>query len=367
MKLTLQAGLALMACVLVGACGGSSNEKVSCAKAATSATACGGIAGLYAAAKAEGQVNVIGLAPDWVNYGAIIENFKVAFPGIQVNSVNPNAFSQEEIDAIKAGGGGAPDVVDLGLKVALANDSLFVPYKVATWDDIPASLKAPTGAWFSSYGGYMGIGYDSTRVPGGTISSVADLLGPGYRGRVALPGDPTKSNQGLNALIMASVANGGYIDDVSKGVDFFHRLKVAGNFVPGAATIATVKSGKASVLFEWDYVSAPHVKDVASWSIFVPSNATIGGYYTQAVNKAAPHPAAARLWEEYLFSDLGQSLWLKGGAHPVRQAAMEKSGAIEANATTALPKVKGTPFYPSGEQQAAAATYVSSHWSQAIA
>ncbi|HLQ15338.1 MAG TPA: ABC transporter substrate-binding protein [Candidatus Eisenbacteria bacterium] len=359
--------MAVVTCVLVGACGGSANEKVSCAKAATSATACGSIAGLYAAAKAEGQVNVIGLAPDWVNYGAIIENFKVAFPGIQVNSANPNAFSQEEIDAVKVRGSGAPDVVDLGLKVALANDSLFAPYKVASWDDIPASLKAPTGAWFSSYGGYMGIGYDSARVPGGTITSVSDLLGPGYKGRVALPGDPTKSNQALNALIMASVANGGSIDDVSKGVDFFHRLKVAGNFVPGAATIATVKSGKASVLFEWDYVSAPHVKDVSGWSIFVPSNAIIGGYYTQAVNKAAPHPAAARLWEEYLFSDLGQSLWLKGGAHPVRQAAMEKSGQIDANATAALPRVKGTVSFPTGEQQAAAATYALSHWSQAIA
>src|SRR5258708_13191179 len=146
-------GMAVVTCVLVGACGGSSNEKVWCAKAPRPATACGGIAGLYAAAKAEGQVNVIGLAPDWVNYGAIIENFKVAFPGIQVNSANPNAFSQEEIDAVKVRGSGAPDVVDLGLKVALANDSLFAPYKVASWDDIPASLKAPTVPRFSSYGG----------------------------------------------------------------------------------------------------------------------------------------------------------------------------------------------------------------------
>src|SRR5258708_38984900 len=120
-------GMAVVTCVLVGACGGSANEKVSCAKAAPSATACGGIAGLYAAAKAEGQVNVIGLAPDWVNYGAIIENFKVAFPGIQVNSANPNAFSQEEIDAVKGGASGCPDVVARGLKVAVAHEWRFAP------------------------------------------------------------------------------------------------------------------------------------------------------------------------------------------------------------------------------------------------
>jgi putative spermidine/putrescine transport system substrate-binding protein len=361
--------MAVMACVLLGACGGSSNEKVSCAKAATSAAACGDIAGLYAAAKAEGQVNVIALAPGWVNYGAIIDTFQVAFPGIKVNSASPNAVSQEEIDAIThpSASTGPPDVVDLRLGIAQANASLFAPYRVARWSDIPTSLKADTGVWFSSYGGYMSIGYDPAKVPGGAINSVADLVGTGFRGKVALTGDPTKSNQALNALIMASVANGGSIDDVSKGVDFFHRLKVAGNFVPGSATIATVKSGRASVLLEWDYVSASHVKDVPGWTVLAPSNAIIGGYYTQAINKAAPHPAAARLWEEYLFSDLGQNLWLKGGAHPVRQAALDKSGAIDPVALAVLPKVKGQALFPTAEQQAAASAYLASKWSQAIA
>jgi len=120
-------------------------------------------------------------------------------------------------------------------------------------------------------------------------------------------------------------------------------------------------------LFEWAFPSASHVKDVSGWRIFVPSNAIIGGYYTQAVNKAAPHPAAARLWEEYLFSDLGQNLWLKGGAHPVRQAALDKSGAIDPVALAVLPKVKGQALFPTAEQQAAASAYLASKWSQAIA
>jgi putative spermidine/putrescine transport system substrate-binding protein len=363
-----QLGVVVMACVLVGACGGNAPPPpCSGVKTAAAAAACAGIAGMYKAAKAEGQLNVIALPRNWVNYGAIIDAFQAKYPGINVNSTTPNAVSQEEIDAINKGGAGAPDVVDLALKVAVTNASLFAPYKVATWDEIPPALKSATGVWVSSYGGFMSVGYDSAKVPGGTIESLADLLGPGFKGKVTLPGDPTQSNQALNGVILASIASGGSVDEVNKGVDFFHRLKVAGNFAPGTGTSASVKSGQTSVLIEWDYVSANHIKDVPGWRIFAPSNANVGGYYTQAINKAARHPAAARLWEEFLFSDAGQSLWLKGGLHPVRQSALVNSGQVDAFTLAALLQVKGKVWFPSAEQQAAASVYLTSNWSKAIA
>jgi len=112
--------------------------------------------------------------------------------------------------------------------------------------------------------------------------------------------------------------------------------------------------------------STSHGKDVAGWKIFVPSNAVVGGYYAQAINKQAPHPAAARLWEEFLYSDAGQNLWLKGGARPVRQAAMEKKGTIDATAAAALPPVAGTPQFPTQAQSTAAGAYLAAHWSAAI-
>jgi putative spermidine/putrescine transport system substrate-binding protein len=136
--------------------------------------------------------------------------------------------------------------------------------------------------------------------------------------------------------------------------------------VPVIGTAAHSRAGRDAVLFEWDYLSTSHGKDVSGWKIFVPANATIGGYYAQAINKQAPHPAAARLWEEYLYSDEGQNLWLKGGARPVRQAAMTTAGTIDAAAAAALPPVTGTPLFPTQDQQTAAGTYVAAHWSAAI-
>jgi putative spermidine/putrescine transport system substrate-binding protein len=369
-NLTRRLGVAAAAFAVVAACGGTPNTAAtSCnAKTATSAADCGGLDALVTAAKSEGALNVIALPPDWANYGAIIDGFKAKYPGIKVNSANPNGSSQEEVDAINqlAGTDRAPDVVDVGMKVALANTGIFAPYKVGTWNDILSGQKESTGLWVQDYGGFMGIGYQSSKVPGGTINSVQDLLGSGFKSKVALAGDPTKSNQALNGLILASVANGGSLDDVSKGVDFFHKLKQAGNYVPVIATAATVKSGQTSVVFEWDYLSTSHGKDVSDWKIFVPTNATIGGYYAQAINKQAPHPAAARLWEEYLYSNEGQNQWLKGGARPVRQAAMDKAGTIDKTAAAALPPVSGTPQFPTQDQQTAAGTYVAAHWSAAV-
>jgi putative spermidine/putrescine transport system substrate-binding protein len=332
---------------------------------ATSAAAAGGMDALIAAAKKEGSLNVIALPPDWANYGEIIKEFTAKY-GITVNSANPDGSSQDEINAVKqlANTDRAPDVLDLGMAVALANTGLLAPYQVSTWKDIPDSQKEGGGRWVQDYGGYMSIGYDSAKVP--AVTSVADLLQPEYKGKVALNGDPTQANAALNGVVMAGLATGGSLDDISAGVTFFNKLKAAGNFIPVQATSATVKNGTTPVVFDWDYLSAGAKKNVPTWQVFVPQDAVLGGYYAQAINKNAPHPAAARLWEEFLYSDEGQNLWLAGGARPVRMAAMTASGTIDATAVAVLPQVSGTPRFLSEAQAGAAKTYLAAHWAQAV-
>ena len=368
--LTRRLGIAVVAVFVVAACGGTSgNTSASCsetaAKTATSASSCGGMSALVAAAKAEGKLNVIALPRDWANYGALLDGFKAKY-GIDITSDNPDGSSQDEVNAVQQLGttSRAPDVLDIGMAVALANLSLFAPYKVATWGDILDSQKESTGLWFQDYGGFMSVGYDSAKVP--TITSFDDLKGSAFKGKVALNGNPKQANAALNGVMMANLAEGGSLDDISKGVDFFHQLKMLGNFVPVQATTATVKNGTTPVVFDWDYLSAAHGTDVASWKVFVPNNAILGGYYAQAINKTAPHPAAARLWEEYLYSDEGQNLWLVGLARPVRQAAMEKAGTVDKAAAAKLPPVNGTPKFMSADQATNAKNYVVAHWDAAI-
>ncbi len=362
---------AAAACLLAAGCSSSGSSASSSGgtnwATQTSASAGGGMNALVAAAKKEGTLNVIALPPTWANYGAILSAFTAKY-GIKINSALPDGTSQQEVNAVKTekGTAKAPDVLDVGMAVALANTSLFAPYQVSTWSDIPTAQKESTGLWVQDYGGYMAVGYSSKF---GTITSLNDLLGPKFKGAVALNGNPTSANAGLNGVMMASLAEGGSASSIAPGVDFFKKLKAAGNFSPVSATGATIKAGTTPVVFNWDYLNLPSYVGVSNWKVFIPQNAILGGYYAQAVNKTAPHPAAARLWEEFLYSQAasgGQNLWLQGGARPVEQAAMQSNGSIDKTAAAKLPAVTGTPTFLSASQSTDAADYLAANWAKAV-
>ena len=360
---------------LLAACGeapqqqGAAEGEAEGAAAATSVEDFGGFDALVAAAQEEGQLNVIALPPDWANYGEVISTFQETYD-ITVNSAQPDASSQEEINAANQlrGTDRAPDVFDLGLNVALANTDLFAPYQVQTWDDIDDELKDPEGRWVSDYGGYMSIGYDAARVPAPT--TVEDLLAPEYRGAVALNGDPTQAAAAFNGVVMAALGTGGSVDDIGPGIDFFQRLNEAGNFLPLDPTPATIASGQTPVVIDWEYTNAAQTEELAGtaidWQVVVPDDAVVGAFYVQAINRDAPNPAAARLWQEFLYSDEGQNLWLQGFARPVRADAMAEAGTIDQAAFARLPEPPDEPVTLTEEQRTAAQQQVEERWAQAV-
>jgi len=337
------------------------------ASEATSAADFGGenMSGLIDAAKKEGELNVIALPPDWANYGAIIKAFGDKY-GIKVNSAQPDAASQDEINAAtqQKGKSTAPDVFDLGQAVALANTAMFAPYKVAKFDEIGSEMKAPDGTWVNDYGGYISIGYDSAKVP--EIKNVDDLLRPEFKGKVALNGDPTQAGAAFSGVMMVALSQGGSPDDIAPGVEFFGKLKQAGNFLPVDPTPATIESGQTPVVIDWDYLNVAETKKLPSWKVVIPPNAALAGYYYQAVNKDAPHPAAARLWQEFLYSDEGQNLYLQGSARPVRADSMVTAGTIDLTAYRALPPVDGSAVFVTQQQSDAAKKYLEANWAKAI-
>jgi putative spermidine/putrescine transport system substrate-binding protein len=347
----------------------SSGGDAAAAATATSVADFGGMDALVEAAKAEGTLNVIALPPDWANYGELISTFESKY-GITVDSAQPDASSQDEINAANQlkGQPSAPDVFDLGSAIALANTDLFAPYKVAAFDDVPTDLKESTGLWVSDYGGYMSIGYDAAKVP--APATVADLLKPEYAGKVALNGDPTQASAGYHGVMMASLASGGSADDIAPGVEFFTQLKAAGNLLPVDPTPATIASGQTPVVIDWDYLNAAQTQQLAGsgvdWKVVVPQNAVVGSYYTQAISKDAPHPAAARLWQEFLYSPEGQNLWLKGFARPVLEQTLVADGTIDQAAYAALPPVSGTPVVLTQDQLTKAQDYLKANWAAAI-
>ena len=370
--------LGVAASTTLAACGSSSTASSGTTagaadpKTASSAADLGGMDALVAAAKKEGKLNVITLPRDWANYGELMDTFHTKY-GIAITDDNPDGSSADEIAAIKSlkGQDRAPDVVDVGQAFAVSGtkDGLFAPYKVATFAQIPASLKAPNGEWVNDYGGYVSIGCDATKVTSCPTSFTA-LDNPDYKGKVALNGDPLKANAAFQAVWAVSLANGGSLDNIQPGIDFFAKLAKDGVYKPVQATAATIESGETPIVLDWDYLNAAKTKDVnakgGSWKVTVPSEGLMPGYYVQAISKTAPHPAAARLWEEYLFSVQGQNGFLKGGARPANEQAMTTAGTIDVSLAAALPKVSGSPVMPTDAQGAAAKTALTQKWSAAV-
>ena len=223
---------------------------------------------LVAAAKKEGQLNVITLPANWANYGTIMKDFTAKY-GIKINDANPDGTSQDEINAVNQlkGQSRAPDVLDIGNSFAVKADQqgILAPYRVASWSDIPANSKASDGTYYADYGGYVAIGYDSAKVKT-PPTSFADLLKPAYKNQVAINGNPNQAGAAFAAVYAAALANGGSFANIAPGVAYFKKLHQVGNFVPVTASAATMESGQTPVLIWWDYLLASEVGPGRPWA-----------------------------------------------------------------------------------------------------
>jgi len=323
---------------------------------------------LVKAAKAEGKLNVVALPNNWANYGNIIKDFSQKY-GITVNSENPEGSSAEEIQAITSDKGRAsdPDVIDVGTSYAVTAQSehLLAPYKVQTWNEIPSGLKQADGYWFDDYGGYVAIGCDTKTVTTCPTSFKDMLNETGAEGyKIGLNNSPLTSNSALAAVEAAAIANGGSLSNVAPGVSFFATLNKNGAFVNTIADSATALAGTTNIILWWDYLQANGGIDVPGWTVTIPTDALLGEYYSQGINADAPDPAAARLWEEYLYSVTGQNLWLAGGARPAELAYMQAHGTANAGLVAKLPPIPAgeVPQFPTTAEITAAASTVESTW-----
>lgn len=330
-------------------------------------------ADLVDAAKKDGNLNTIALPPDWANYGKMMAEFTKKY-GIKIDNASPNASSAQELQAIRStrGQSRAVDVVDVGPSFAIIgqNDKLFSPYKVSTWESIPASMKNPDGYWYGDYFGVVSFGVN-TKVVKNVPQTWADLLKPEYKNMIALNGNPLSAGAAFAGVYAAALGNGGSLDDIKPGIEFFAKLAKSGNFIPVGVTPATLESGQTPIAINWDYLNLGYRDQFAGKApieVVVPSDGVFGNYYAQAISAFAAHPAAAKLWMEFVYSDEGQMIYLEGYAHPARFAEMAKAGVIPADLEAKLPPSKfyTSVKFPTQDQQKAAQSLLQDNWQDMV-
>lgn len=332
---------------------------------------------LVAAARQEGQLTVIALPHDWCGYGAMIPAFEKKY-GIKINELNPDAGSGDEVEAIKANKGNkgpqAPDVIDVGLSFgpSAKADGLLQPYKVSTWKDIPDSAKDADGYWYGDYYGVLSFEVNADmidKVP----TDWSDLQKADYRNAVSLAGDPRSANQAIQAIYAAGLS--GTKGDAGKSADaglkYFAQLNKSGNFVPVIGKAASLAQGTTPIIVRWDYnalADRDTLKGNPKVQVVVPKTGVVAGVYVQAISAYAPHPNAAKLWMEYLYSDEGQVAWLTGYCHPIRYNQLVAAKKVPQALLDKLPPAAAykTAVFPTLQQQDAYKDTITKHWDEVV-
>jgi putative spermidine/putrescine transport system substrate-binding protein len=333
---------------------------------------------LVAAAKAEGKLSTIALPHSWCGYGEVIGAFKAKYPEITLTELNPDAGSADELEAIRANkdnkGPQAPDVIDVGLSFGpqAQKEGLVQPYKVSTWDSIPADAKDAEGNWYGDYYGVMAF-FVNTDIVKNVPQSFADLLKPEYAGQVALAGDPRTSNQAILGVMAAGMAKGAApgADSAKAGLEFFKELNAAGNFVPVIGKSASLAQGTTPIIIAWDYNGLSWrdgLQGNPASTVVVPSDATLAGVYVQGISAYAPNPNAAKLWMEHLYSDEGQIGWLKGYCHPIRFNDLVANKKVPQELLDKLPPAEGyaKAVFPTIDQVNANSDGVKAGWDATV-
>ena len=324
-------------------------------------------------AQEEGFVQLIAYPDNWANYGESFAGFEAKY-GVKVEVASPNASSGEELSAVSnlKGQSTQPDVLDIGYSFtdpAIEQDPLdvYVPTQI---DEVPDGLKDPDGYWVGAYYGVLSIGVNADEVD--VPTSFADLDDPKYKGQITI-GDPRDGASSLATVFAAALANGGSLDNIQPGIDYFADLAAKGYLVNSVSNSAALSTGEAAVTFDWNYnysgIEAEMAQSAVDLQTIVPSDGVFGNYYAQPITINSPQPNAARLWVEWLLSDDGANSYAKSGAVPARYAAMDAAGTLTQDARDGLPAADTLSqiTFPTLDQAAAATELIVDQWGPSVA
>ena len=283
---------------------------------------------LEQAARAEGEVNSVGMPNSWANWKDTWADLNKLYGLKHMDTDMSSAQEIAKFDAEKDNA--TADIGDVGAAFGpiAVQKGVTQPYKPSTWEQIPAWAKDQDGHWMLAYTGSIAFIVNKQLVKE-TPKSWADLKQGEYK--VAI-GDVSAAAQAVNGVLAAAIANGGNETNIQPGLDFFAEIAKQGRLSLSNPTIQTLEKGEVEVGIVWDFngLSYRDQIDPERFEVLIPSDGSVISGYTTIINKWAKNPNAAKLTREYILSDAGQINLAKGNARPIRAEHIELPAEVQA-------------------------------------
>lgn len=286
------------------------------------------MAALEKAARAEGQVNSVGMPDSWANWkdtwNDISSTYGIKHSDTDMSSAQELAkFNAEKENA-------SADIGDVGAAFGPVAVKMGVaqPFKPTHWDQVPEWAKDPAGNWMLAYTGTIAFLVDKQQVKD-VPHSWADLKKGKY---VVTIGDVGVAAQAANGVLAASYALGGDEKNLKPALDFFADLAKQGRLGVTDPVIANIEKGEIQVAVVWDFNGLNYRDQIDKnrYDVVIPSDGSVISGYSTIINKYAKHPNAAKLAREYIFSDAGQINLARGYARPIRAEHLTLPADVQA-------------------------------------
>lgn len=267
-------------------------------------------------AQKEGSVVSVGMPDSWANWKDTWQDLSTKY-GLKHQDTDMS--SAQEIAKFAAEKKHATaDIGDIGFAFARIAKvkNVLQPYKPSTWSEVPDWAKDKDGYWALGYTGTIAFIINNNLVKN-PPHSWHDLLNGDYRVTI---GDVGSAAQANNAVLAAAMANNGSESDITPALKLFGELAKQHRLSLNDPSIANLEKGEVAVGIMWDF-NALNYRDKINrdqFTVLIPSDGSVISGYTTIINKNAPHPAAAKLAREYIFSDAGQINLARGYARPIR-------------------------------------------------
>ena len=286
------------------------------------------LAALEKAARAEGQVNSVGMPDSWANWKDTWNDINSKYGLKHSDTDMSSAQELAKFDAEKENA--SADIGDVGAAFGpvAVTKGLAQPYKPTHWDQIPSWAKDSEGNWMLAYTGTIAFLIDKQQVKDAP-HSWADLKKGKY---VVTIGDVGVAAQAANGVLAANYAMGGDEKNLKPALNFFGELAKEGRLGVTDPVIANIEKGEIQVAVVWDFNGLNYRDQIDKnrYEVVIPSDGSVISGYTTIINKYAKHPNAAKLAREYIFSDAGQINLAKGYARPIRAEHLTLPADVQA-------------------------------------